>query len=252
MAVFLRLGHGVFVHACLAQDLGQRVADDGRLDQIVHRDLEIAVVLQHTGKLHAGVVAAVKVVKVLAVEGQGDLLRAVAAEVEEDDAVAVGDLGNRLAVLCDHEGQQILVDHAGVLGAVGLDGFLGGGKLTALALHVCAPALFDHRPVGLIPVHGDDHTAAAGRDLVFVLRVGQGGQHGLKLVDILQRARRGDVTAVEQDVAVDLLEAHLAGLFQHGDQVRDVGMDVAVGQQADEVQGLAVLQAVVGQLDPGL
>lgn len=29
-------------------------------------------------------------------------------------------------------------------------------------------------------------------------------------------------------------------------------MDVAIGQQADEVQGLAVLQAVVGQLDPGL
>ena len=26
VAVFLRLGDGVFVHACLAQDLGQRVA----------------------------------------------------------------------------------------------------------------------------------------------------------------------------------------------------------------------------------
>jgi len=53
-------------------------------------------------------------------------------------------------------------------------------------------------------------------------------------------------------VAVDLFEAHLTRLFQHRKQVRDIGMDVAVGQQADEVQRFAVLQAVVRQVDPRL
>ena len=150
------------------------------------------------------------------------------------------------------ERQQILIDHAGILGAVGFNGFPRGGKLTALGLHVRAPALFDHRPVGLVAVHGNDHAAAAGGDLVFMLRVVQFRQNGLQLVDIVQRARRGDIAAVEQDVAVDLFESHLTRLFQHRDQVRDIGMDVAVGQQADEVQRFAVLQAVVRQVDPGL
>ena len=85
-----------------------------------------------------------------------------------------------------------------------------------------------------------------------MLRVVQLRQNGLQLINIVQRTRRGDVAAVEQNVAVDPLEAHLARFFQHRNQVRDIGMDVAVGQQADEVQRLAVLQAVVRQVDPGL
>ena len=252
VAVFLRLGHGVLMDARLAQNLGQRVADDGRLDQIVHRDLEIAVVFQHTRELHASIVTAVKLVKVLAVKGEGDLLRAVAAEVEEDDAVAVFDLRDGLAVVRNDERQQILIDHARILGAVRLNGFPRGGELTALGLHVRAPALFDHRPVGLVAVHGNDHAAAAGGDLVFMLRVVQFRQNGLQLINIVQRTCRGDIAAVEQDVAVDLFESHLARLFQHRDQVRDIGMDVAVGQQADEVQRPAVLQAVVRQVAPRL
>ena len=148
------------------------------------------------------------------------------------------------------ERQQILIDHAGIFGAVRLNGFPRGGELTALSLHVRAPALFDHRPVGLVAVHGNDHAAAAGGDLVCMLRVVQLRQNGLQLVDIVQRARRGDVTAVEQDVAVNALDALGVRMAQHGDQVADVGMDVAVGQQADEVQRLVVLQAVVRQVDP--
>ena len=114
MAVLLGLGQGVLPDAVGAENLGEGVLDDGRLHQIVGGDVQVAVVLQHAGKLHAGVVAAVELVKVLAVEGQGDLLGAVAAEVEEDHAVAVGDGAHRLAVLRDDEGRQILVDAAGL------------------------------------------------------------------------------------------------------------------------------------------
>ena len=130
----------------------------------------------------------------------------------------------------DDERKKVLIDHAGVFGAVGLDGFLRGGKLTALALHVRAPALFDHRPVGFVAVHGDDHTSAAGGDFVFVLCVRKPGENGLQLIDIVQRARCGHITTVEQNVAVDALDIFLARLFEHRNQVRDVGMDVAVGK----------------------
>ena len=40
-------------------------------------------------------------------------------------------------------------------------------------------------------------------------------------------------------------------MAQQGQQVADVGMDVAVGQQADEVHGLAVFHAVFRQIHPG-
>ena len=202
VAVFLRLGDGVFMNARLAQNLGERVLDNGRLDEIVLGDFEVAVILQHTREVNAGITRAVKVRELLAVEREGDLLRAVAAEVEENDAVAVCDLRDGLTVMRDDERKKVLIDHAGVFGAVGLDGFLRRAELTAFALHVCAPALFDHRPVGLIAVHRDDHAAAAGSDLVFMRRIRKRGKDGFQLVDILQSARRGHITAIEQNVAL--------------------------------------------------
>ena len=52
-------------------------------------------------------------------------------------------------------------------------------------------------------------------------------------------------------MAADALDAFGLGLFQHSKEVGDVGVDVAVGQQAQEMKGLAVL-GVFGQLLPGL
>ena len=51
-------------------------------------DFEVAVILQHACEVNAGITRAVKVRELLAVEREGNLLRAVAAEVEENDAVA--------------------------------------------------------------------------------------------------------------------------------------------------------------------
>ena len=238
MAVLLGLGQGVLMDSGGAQHLGQGVLDDGGLHQIMLGDLQVAVVLEHTGKLHAGVVAPVEVVKVLAVKGQRDLLRPVTPEVEEDDAVAVGDLRHRLAAPLDHESGQILID-AARLCAVGLDGRLGRGESSADCLNVGAPALLYHRPVGLVAVHGDLHTAAAGGDGVIAALGVQLGENLLQHIHILQRGGGGHVTAVQKDVAVGFLHALGMGFPQHGDQVMDVGMDVAVGQQTQKMQRLA-------------
>ena len=156
-----------------------------------------------------------------------------------------------MAVLGHDERQQILIDHAGVLGAVGLDGVLRRGELAALAEDVGLPSGLDHRPVGLIAVHRDDHTAAAGGNFIGMRAVIQAGQHIFELLHVLERARRRDVAAVEQDVAVDARQIEFTRLFQHRDQVRNIGMDVAVGQQAEEMQRMTGLR-VVDQLQPRL
>ena len=76
--------------------------------------------------------------------------------------------------------------------------------------------------------------------------------NSLQLTDVLGGGGGRNVTAVQQDMAVDLLDALGVGLTQQGDQVVDVGMDVAVGQQAQEVHGLALFLGVGSQLLPGL
>ena len=53
-------------------------------------------------------------------------------------------------------------------------------------------------------------------------------------------------------MAVALADAQLPGLFQHRDQVADIGMHIAVRQQAQKMQRLAVFQAIVRQVFPGL
>ena len=249
MAVLLGLGQGILMDAGLAQNLGQGVGDHGRLNQIVGGDLQVAVVLQHTGKQHTGEISPVKLVKILPVEGQRDFLGPVAPEIEKDHAVAVGDPGHGSAGAGDDKGGQVLIDAAG-LGAVGFNCLPGGSEHPAPALHMGAPAGFHHGPVGLIAVHGDLHTAAAGGDGVVAALGIQLRQDLLQPVHILQSGGGGHVTAVQQNMAVDLFGAFGVGLLQHGDQVGDVGVDVAVGQQTQEMQRLAG-QGIVQQLLPG-
>ena len=249
VTVLLGLGQGVLVDAGLAQHLGQGVGNDGGLHQIVLRDIQVAVVLQHTGKLHAGVVAPVELVKVLAVESQRDFLRPVAPEVKENHAVAVGNFRHRLAVPGDDESGQVLIDAAD-LGPVGFDSLPGGSEHPALTLHMGAPTLLHHGPVGFVTVHGDLHTAAAGGDGVVAAVGAQLGENLLQHFHILQRGGSGHVTAVQQNVAVGLLHTLGVGLPQQGDQVVDIGVDVAVGQQAQEVHSLPG-QGIGNQILPG-
>ena len=213
------------------------------------RNVQVAVILQHTGKLHAGVIAPVKFVEILPIKGQGDLLSAVAPEVKENHAVAVGDLGHRRAVASHHEGREILIDTA-QFGAVSLDGLRCRSESASLPLYMGAPAGFHHGPVGLVTIHSYLHTAAAGGDGVIIARLPQSGQHILQLSYILQGGGGGHVPAVQQDVAVSFLYPGGLGGLQQGDQMADIGMNVAVGEQTQEMQRMAGL-GVIDEIQPG-
>ena len=212
--------------------------------------MKIAVVLQHAGIGNLGSANAVELVKVRArLKGLGDLNGTVAAEVEEYHAVAVLNGAHRLTVFSDHEGRKILVDDLG-LGAVGFDGFLGGGKLSALAQNVGLPTQLYHSPVGFVAIHGDLHTSAAGGDLDIKGTVPHRRDEGLKGLHVIQSGGFTYVTAVQQNVDAYLGYAVLFGTDQHSLQMIDVGVHVAVGEQAEEVEGAAVLH-VSDDLLPG-
>ena len=172
-------------------------------------ELEVAVVLHHADELHVGNRAAVELAQLGLGECAGELEGAVAAEVEEDHSGAVADRPNRLAVgIGDDEGEEILVNHARVLVAKGLYRLGRVRERAALAQNVVLPAALDHRPVGVVPVHGDEHAPAARGDaVVAAASLIELVQDFFERIDVLERARLGDVAAVEQNVHARLLNA---------------------------------------------
>ena len=127
---------------------------------------------------------------------------------------------------------------------------MGGSELTAFAEHVGLPAAFDHGPVGAVAVHRDVHTAAAGGDTGVTAL--QAFHKVFERIDIGEGGSFADVTTVQQDVDADLLDAFLRGFHHHGLQVIDVGMDVAVGEQTDEMERGILIDDVACDFLPGL
>ena len=136
------------------------------------------------------------------------------------------------------------------LRAVGFNGSLCVGELTADALNMGAPAGFHHGPVGLIAIHSDLHAAAAGSDLILVGLVGELTEHILQLLHILQRRGGRHVAAIEENMAVGALDAVFLSMAKQSEEVMDVGMDIAVGEQPQEMHGLVIFHAVFGEILP--
>ena len=105
-----------------------------------------------------------------------DLDGTVATEVEEDDAVTIPDGAHGPSVTVDDEGRQVLIDHPGIFGPVGFDGFPAGSKASSFSTDMGLPAFRHHVPIGFIAIHGDLHPAPSGSDgkihPVFPVKIG--------------------------------------------------------------------------------
>jgi len=239
--------------AAITQQLAEGAGDLGGLDQVVLRAVGVAIVFHHAGEHYLRSAHPVEVGKIVLLEGLHDLEHAVAAEVERDDRRAVFDAADRLAVLGDDEGGQLLVDHARGLAPKCLERLHGRGKRAPVAEDVCFPATLDDGPVGLVAVHGGDHAAAAGGDAVAPIRPGvDGAQVLFELLQVGVGAGLRNIASVEQRVDVELTHAVAVGAADHGEQVIDVRVNIPIGEQPEQVQRLAVGDAAAGHLLPHL
>ena len=66
----------------------------------------------------------------------------------------------------------------------------------------------------------------------------------MQLADIARAARGRDVASVEEAVQVHPLDSTVVRHFHHGENVPDMAVHAAVGQKAENVQGLAVRRIV--------
>ncbi len=261
VGVLFGLGDAEVAEVVDSHDVGEEVVH--ALGRDYHGELELGVVLGHGGEekvfgdgdggdfeveLGGFGEAAALVGGEAAVAGEdaGDLSDAVGAVVEADDGVVGGDEADWGA--------------GGVGAGEGLDELVGDAVVVAFAdagdgVGVAAAGWVsgDHGAEGLgfllpavVAVHGvvaaADAGELAGADL---------GELLVELFEIACAAGGEGVAAVEEGVDVDALEVVLRGHAEEGVEVSELGVDAAVGDEADEVQGVAALGCVVHGLDEG-
>ena len=115
---------------------------------------------------------------------------------------------------------------------------MGGGEHSAFALYMDFPAFADHLPVGIVTVHGDDHTAAAGGDLEVA---SQCFQIFFKGINVFQSGGFRHIASVQKNMDPDGSHPFFFCLFQHPFQVGNIAVNVSVREQSQEVKSAAGL-----------
>ena len=111
MTVLLRFTDCKLTDIAGAEILAERLVDLRRINQIMIRDMEVAVVFHHAGIEDFRHGIARELVEIGIVKRLADLDGAVAAEVEVDDDIAVFHGTDRsFSIVGDHKRRQILVD----------------------------------------------------------------------------------------------------------------------------------------------
>ena len=238
MGVLLRLGDAQLGHAHAAEVFAQAVLD--RHTGPRHQHVGHGGVILGVAHIGGGEELPLETVKIGIHDGAGDLPCPVGAVVEEDDAVVVAD--GALAV-ADHRLHEFVGDAVGV----GLGHRVHGvGVVDALAV--------DHGVIGhlhalpaLVAIHGVIAAHHRGDPAHADL-----GAFVPQLRHEVLAAGGGHVAAVQEAVDVHLGQALVLCHLQQGEQMLDVGVYAAVGQQTVQVQAAALGQTVVHGLVIGI
>ena len=172
MSEFLCFTDCIFTDTVLAQLFRQCILDFWRICQEIMRDVQISIILQHSGKHHLRHSDTVELVKAfISVKRQRDFLCAVTTEVEQYNAISILNRTDWRSILRDNESRQILIYYTGFC-TIGFNCFLSRRKFSSFSKNVHMPSLFNHCPVRFVTVHGNGHTAAttcnAGMEAVIV------------------------------------------------------------------------------------
>ena len=251
MPKLLRFADGQLRHSGSNQIFIQRAVNRGRGHQIFLRDVQIAVIFHHAGVFHLRARAAVKMLEIVIFKRVRDFNGAVAAEVEKDHTVAVHNRPGGLAVCLNDKRRQVLVNDAGLFIAEGFNRLAGGSKEPPLALHMGLPAQLHHAPVGIIAVHRDHHasTARCDQKLSFAFGI-LVLEKGLDVVNVIQCGSQRDIAPVQKRMQAYARDPLHGGLGQHGLELIHMAVNIAVGQEPDEMQSGLVGLAVCDEIFP--
>ena len=207
----------------LAEHVGQRLGGEGGRGGNACRVLgehDEAGQLRHAGPLEA--------IEVGFDEGAGQFAGAVCAEIHEHHGIAI---------FHPHR----LADGGGLDELVALAALVGGDQAVHRVIGLVLGLAVDDQLISLlhaipavVAVHGEVAADQAGDPAL-----AQAGEGGLQQFDGALRALGRRVAAVEEGVQVDLLGTAPSCQLGHGDQVVLMAVHAAIGQQAEDVHGLA-------------
>ena len=243
VGVFLRLGDMQLGEPQAGEVFGQRHAEAIRRVDHAQPVAKRLIVLGHADKLHGNPLA-LKAGEIRVQDGAGQLAGAVRPEIEEDDAVVGLHGGHGLPLMHDDGGFDKFV--VLVLLVALLHGLIWaeGGHAAPQGNGVIAQL---HTRPDVVAVHAVVAALDAGdlthADLQHLL---------LQLAHIAQAAGGRRVAAIQQGVHIDAGQAPVLGHAQQGVQVGVVAVHPAVAQQANEVQGLALLLGAIHRPDERL
>lgn len=256
MGVLLRLGYAEVAKVCLRHEVGEEIIH--RLGGDDDGELEVFVVLRHADVVEVGGDAAEGYLcfefcgfgerEALATDGvcgqaglacqdAGDLAGAIGAIVEVDDYVVVADEADGCVVRWVHAGKgwDELVGDAVVVELADA----GGGAVIAASFGIagdhCVEGWFFLFPA-TVAVHGIVAAADAGQEADVVLV-----ELAEKVLEVAEAAGGHGVAAVHEGMDEDAGELVFGGHAEEGVEVALVGVDAAVGEESDEVEGSSLL-----------
>jgi len=108
---FLGFGNGILAEMMANEQFRKRMLNVRRVHQEILRELQVAVILQHTRIKNFRITDTVKFIKVWVIKSHTDFNRTISAEIEENNTVIIFNSSDRFAIFGNNKSRQILIDN---------------------------------------------------------------------------------------------------------------------------------------------
>ena len=208
--------------------------------------MRITVILHHSRIDDFRQGAPFKLVEILFHKGPGYSNGPVSPEIEEYNGITVHNGAQWPSPGINHnKGVHILIGHTFIFCIESPDGFLRRGKGSALAQDMGLPSLLHYVPVCIVAIHGYLHTTATGCDaIIHPPFLGDGLQFLPGRNNIIKGRLRSHIPAIQEGMHPKGCNRCLRTGVHHGKELVNMGMDIAVGEQAYEMDGSAFYTAI--------
>lgn len=237
VSVLLGLGNVALLELLLAKPLSKNVTHV--LGRESNGEGIVGLVLSHGGEVSVLGVREVRDDRAVEVTQElSDLTNTVGTVVEEEEGIVI--LETTL-IAVDNDGLQELVVLTSLV--AGLDGSDGVGGSLTLTLDETVQGNGDTLP-SLITVHSIV-SADNGSDLTKTNRLGLVE----KLLHVTSSRLGVGITAVTEEVDVDLRNAHLLSNIEKNEEVVHVSVDTTVGNETEKVESAVAINSALEGLD---
>ncbi len=238
MGVFLRFSQAKLFDAKPQNALAKWILNPGRPQYLQGGKVAILIINHHARIGDVRALAAIKGVKIIQFKGLGDFNGAVAPEIYHHHRIAIiNHAHGPVCIIDNHKAGHVLINQPGLPCAEKINRIRHAGKaMLAFAMHHQFPAFSHFIPVAIAIHHDALATAAAGEAVIEPVLFIDMAEIRFQLADIFLRRLNADIASVEQRMHAQTPHALRKGVTNQRPEMGQMGMDIAIGEQSDEMQ----------------